>query len=233
MSTPTHEEAKLSNQLTSDTTQLASNHVKQQKVSAIYIDDKGYVQNADFTQNPIAALEKEAMTGPHAIILHRTESANADSALTSFKKGVGTHFLVDKDGTVTQTACLLQYTYHIGKIRSRCYTNGTCSKEETATIKKWGWAPKKIHDHEAEKEYPIRYPINQDSVGIEVVGQYNSTTKKWDDATKEQLKSIGKIVKLLKTEYKLTNDDIYEHDKISYKTEGEGAGLYDSANIDD
>lgn len=233
MTTPTVKDSPPSNQQTVDTTKLTPNNIKQQKVSVIYIDDKGYVQNADFTHDPISALEKGDITGPHAIVLHRTESATASSALTSFKKGVGTHFLVDKDGTVTQTASLLKYTYHIGKVRSRCYINKTCSLDETKKIKGFGWSPEKIHNHEKEKDYPTRYPINADSVGIEVVGQYNSTTKKWDEAPEKQLKSIAKIVKLLKKEYSLTDDDIYEHDKISYKTEGEGAGLYDSSHVDD
>lgn len=230
---PSTETTPPANQQTTDKTKLTPNNVKQQKVSAIYIDDKGYVQNADFTHDPITALEKGDITGPHAIILHRTESATASSALTSFKKGIGTHFLVDKDGTVTQTASLLKYTAHIGKIKSKCYINGTCSAEETKKIKGFGWAPKKVHDHEKEKDYPVRYPINADSVGIEVVGQYNSTTKTWDVAPEAQLKSIAKIIRILKKEYTLTDDDIYEHDKISYKTEGEGGGLYDSNNTYD
>lgn len=39
--------------------------------------------------------------------------------------------------------------------------------------------------------------------------------------------SIKNLVEILKAEYNLSEDDIYEHDKIAYKTNGEGAGLYD------
>lgn len=227
---PSTEKNPTEHDKTSDITQLKPNNIKQQKISTIYIDDKGYVQNANFTHSPISALEKGKIEGPHAIILHRTESPSASSAITSFKNGVGTHFLVDKDGTVTQTASLLQHTYHIGKIKSKCYENKTCPIDEMKKIKGYGWSPQKVYDHEKDKDYPTRYPINLDSIGIEVVGQYNESTKKWDEATESQLKSIAKIVKLLKKEYSLTDDDIYEHDKISYKTAGEGAGLYDSNN---
>ena len=149
---------------------------------------------------------------------------SSTSSFKTDKGGVGTHFLVDKDGVVSQCASLLEYTYHIGKIKARCKEEGNCSVEEKKTIDGFGWAPKKLHDH--EKEYSDRYPINNDSVGIEVVGAYNSTTKVWDTVTKEQEESIALIIKILKENYKLEDQDIYEHDKISYKTEGEGAGLY-------
>lgn len=39
-------------------------------------------------------------------------------------------------------------------------------------------------------------------------------------------KSIEKLVDIIKNIYELEDRDVYEHDKISYKTEGEGADLY-------
>ncbi len=174
---------------------------------------------------PIAALEKGPLTGPKAIVLHRTDSYNLESALQSFKKrGVGTHFIVDKDGTVTQTASLSKRTSHLLYIKSRCFENGTCPADEKAKIKSWGWNPKKLHNHETLKDYPTRYPLNTDSVGIEVVAKHVNGA--WEAATPAQLASISTIVKVLKDIYGIGEADIYEHDKICYKTPGEGAGLY-------
>ena len=69
-----------------------------------------------------------------------------------------------------------------------------------------------------------KYPINSDSIGIEVVGKYKSN--QWEVATQAQKDSIKNLVEILKAEYNLNNDDVYEHDKISRKTDGEGANLY-------
>jgi len=195
-----------------------------ESVTKAYVDGKGYVQNAKFVHSPVAALEKGSITGPNAIVLHRTDGWDAAGAMQSFAKGVGTHFLVDKDGTVTQAASLLKYTKHVGKIKSRCYDSGTCSADETKQIKSWGWAPEKLYNHEKVKSYPTRYPLSEDSIGIEVVAKHHNGA--WEAATPAQLASIAIIVNFLKDTYRLGDNDIYEHDKISYKTAGEGAGLY-------
>lgn len=198
-----------------------------------YVGRNGYVQNAGFVQQPIAALEKGDMTGPVAIILHRTEGASVQSALNSAKSGIGTHFYVDKDGTVYQTASLLKHTSHVGRIRSRCYEAGSCPADEMAKIKGFGWNPKRLHDHEKVKAYPTRYPKNEDSVGIETVarclkncGSNDKGTPEWEPPTAEQAESIAIIIAILQEAYSLTDADVYEHDLISYKTPGEGAGLW-------
>lgn len=201
----------------------AVTHCKDVPLKA-HIDGNGYIQNAKFVHKPIPALEKGAITGPKAIVLHRTDSSNLESSLQSFKKGVGTHFIVDKDGTVTQTASLLKKTSHVGKIKSRCYESGTCPADEKAKIKSWGWAPQKVHDHEKVKSYPARYPMNEDGIGIEVVAKNNNEV--WEAATPAQLVSITTIVRILQNAYGLGEADIYEHDQISYKKPGEGADLY-------
>ncbi|MEG0278573.1 MAG: N-acetylmuramoyl-L-alanine amidase [Morganella sp. (in: enterobacteria)] len=77
----------------------------------------------------------------HAIVLHRTGSFSLSAAMASFRNsGIGTHFIIDKDGIIRQTANTNKYAYHIGKIRAR-------------------------------------YPLNTDSLGIEVVAKYNTATK--------------------------------------------------------
>ncbi|RDY69427.1 hypothetical protein DX912_01285 [Lysobacter soli] len=154
----------------------------------IYIAANGYVQNAGFTQNPIPALETGNITGPLAIVLHRTVSTSAASTLSAFRRGIGTHFLIDKDGTTYQCASLLKKTAHVGPIRARCHIEGTCSPNELATFKDWE-SRMKCHDHEKGKRYPTRYPMNEDSVGIEVVAMYQEATMQWDAATRHRRSS--------------------------------------------
>jgi RHS repeat-associated protein len=66
------------------------------------------------------------------------------------------------------------------------------------------------------------YPNNSNSVGVEVVGRYNEKTKTWEPLTNEQIKSTADLVNGLMKAYGLTQQNIYEHDVISWKTEGEG-----------
>ena len=186
----------------------------------------GYLIDPDITKKSIPALEKGPLKDINAVVMHRTEGSSAQGAFNSFKTGTGTHFLIDKDGTIYQTASLNEHTQHVGKIRGRCMEEGNCSKEEKAFFDKTGWNPKAIHDHEKAKPYPERFPMNSDSVGIEVVGSYNAKTKTWDAPTPEQTASINKLVGMLQKEYGLNDKDVYKHDAISYKTQGEGADLY-------
>ena len=204
---------------------------QQQTAPAVAVDKDGYLTMDGVTKKPIAALEQGALKDVNAVVLHRTDSTKAQSAFDSFKTGVGTHFLIDKDGTIYQTASLNQLTYHVGKIRARCQVENTCSPQEAKTLDAMGFAPKKIHDHEAKKPYPDRYPTNSDSVGIEVVADYNPKTGKWEEPTPQQKAAIAKLVGNLQQTYGLNNADVYQHDTISYKTAGEGDGLWQGAAV--
>lgn len=105
-------------------------------------------------------------------------------------KGAGTHFMIDKDGTIYQCASLYKTTWHVG------------ARKKGITI------------------------TNNTSIGIEVVAWYDDKTHKWYEATREQKIALRKIIKILLKHYNLTENDIYEHDKIANKTAGEGANLY-------
>lgn len=197
----------------------------------VYVDDRGYVQNAGFMFKPIAALEHGRLQGPRAIVMHRTVSTTARSSLNAFARGIGTHFLIGKDGVVYQTASLLEKTYHVGPVRSRCFEESTCDAQERVAVEalERREAYRDIHNREKVKSYPERFPMNEDSVGIEVVAMYSEVTRLWDSPTSEQRESIAQLVRILQKQYSLTDADIYEHDRISRKTAGEGAGLYDGA----
>lgn len=197
-----------------------------------YVDKDGYIQNANFKLQPIPALEKGSLIGPRAIVLHRTAGDSLASALSAAGPS-GTHFYVDKDGAVHQAASLHKKTYHVGSIKSKCRAEGTCPAKEDALIASWGWAPRRIHNHEKVKAYGDRYPMNEDSVGIEVVsrcltncGRDEPDNATWEAPTPEQAESISLLIRILKRVYDLGDADIYEHDRISYKKGGEGAGLY-------
>lgn len=106
-------------------------------VSVIYVDHNGYIQNTKFISHSVPGLGHGDMPKINAIILHRTESNTKESSFSSFEnKHVRTYFFVYKNGNIYQTESLFEYTSHIGKIRSRCSEEKTCSKEESKAIKK-------------------------------------------------------------------------------------------------
>ena len=170
-----------------------------------YVDSEGYIQGADFRlptdgkgngiKTNLASFIEHGQIGKiGAIILHRTVSKSAQSSINWWQnhgaKGTGTHFLIDKDGTIYQCASLHKTTWHVGK------------RKKGITI------------------------TNKTSIGIEVVAWYDNKTQKWDEATQEQKVALRKTIKILLNHYNLTENDIYEHDKIADKTAGEGANLY-------
>lgn len=192
----------------------------------------GWLTDPGIVRNEVAGLGSGRLGEVNAVVMHRTDSPTADSALHTFATGrdgvqYGTHFLIDKDGTIYQTASLEQRTRHVGRIKSRCDAEDSCSAEEAALIAARGWDPGGTHTREQAKDYPQRYPLNQDSVGIEVVGQHRND--QWDAPTAAQQASINRLVNTLQQHYGIGDRDVYAHDVISYKTPGEGAGLYTPA----
>jgi hypothetical protein len=203
-------------------------HTQQRTVGA-----DGFLTDQNITQTRIAALEGGNLNAVNGIVLHRTAGSTAAGTLGHWRGQAnpnGTHFLIDRDGTIHQTASLNQTTSHIGRIRSRGEEEGTLTPEERTQLANTRAAPgndfQAVHRLESGKPYPQRYPTNGDSVGIEVVATYNETTKRWQDPSPQQVESIRRLVGILQTNYGLNDRDIYEHDKISYKAQGEGAGLY-------
>ncbi len=152
-------------------------------------------------------------------------------------KPTGTHFLIDNDGTIYQTANLDKQTTHVGNIRSRAEDERTLTPEERKEIARMAAANKgkdfkyytdDLHRHELTKAYPDRFPHNGDSIGIEVVGDYDKTQAAFVPPTAAQLASVGRLVEALKQRFALTNGDVFHHAAISYKdkasTEGKGLG---------
>ena len=56
-----------------------------------------------------------------------------------------------------------------------------------------------------------------------MVGRFDPKTKKWESLTTKQIEATSNLVNALMKEYNLTQKNIFEHDKISFKTDGEGS----------
>lgn len=182
-------------------------------------------------------LEHGKLEAPRAVVLHRTAAPAAESTLNAYRGGqqTGAHFLVAEDGKIIQTASLERIAWHVGTIRPRCLEQSTCAREEKAAIdalmtapgKSWGTKVHEIGDREIQKKsYPDRFPINSDSIGIEIVGKQESQDKGYAAPTKAQVEAVRALVEALKAKYGLADADVYRHGDIAYKdrTEGQGTG---------
>lgn len=128
-----------------------------------------------------------------------------------------------------------QKCWHVGILQSRCQTEGDCSPQENKTINSlihqiglsFGRRAKNLSRHEAKKKYPNRYPSNDDSIGIEVVGKFSTIAKTFGEPTSQQFKSLRFIVKIVADEFSLNIDnDVYSHGAIARKQPSEGAQLH-------
>ena len=145
--------------------------------SQLNIDDKGHVQHERVLLKTAAGretispkIERMEMPKVNGLIVHQTNSPSVSSTLNSYAQDEanGAHFLIDKDGTIYQTASLKRKTNHVGPLRSRCAQEKSCSPEETKLNEKHN--PTKENQRESKKPAGERFPSNSDSIGIELVG---------------------------------------------------------------
>ena len=134
----------------------------------------------------------------------------------------GAHFLIDKDGTIYQTASLNKTCDHVGKLKSRCAYEQTCSPGETKLNQKFN--AKAENEREIVKQAGVRYPSNKDSIGIELVGDsfpkgtnIDQKKVKFEIVTDAQNESLRWLVEQLKKEYRIPDSEVFGHPEISYK----------------
>ncbi|MBL1262047.1 MAG: N-acetylmuramoyl-L-alanine amidase [Thiotrichaceae bacterium] len=172
-----------------------------------------------------------------SIVLHRTDSSNAGSTLQAYANGKksGAHFLIDKSGKIYQTADMRKICWHIGILLPRCQIEKNCNPKELKTITalihekgfSFGRRARNLSPHEAGKKYPLRYPSNSDSLGIEVVGKFWPSKKSFDKPTQQQLKSLKWLVEIIAKEYKLNiKTNVYAHGAIARKEVPEGTQIF-------
>lgn len=182
------------------------------------------------------SIEHGKLTQVTSIVLHRTAGSSAMSSLNGYAAGqkTGAHFLVANDGKIYQTASLEVQCWHVGILYARCINENSCDPKELSTItallhqKGFSFSKrvKNVSRHELGKNYPIRYPSNMDSIGIEVVGRYNQSSKTFERPTNEQFKSLKWLNDILLKEFGLNlNNDVYAHGVIARKKKAEGIQL--------
>lgn len=211
----------------------------------------GVIRNSRIVVRLEPGIAHGALINIHAIIVHQTDSATAAATLNGYETNAnadrakpGAHFLIDKDGTIYQTASLEQRCYHIGKIRIRCYEEHKCVGVEKTYFDTLTKDPKTAFHkllnegrlHDQAKKYPARYPMNSDSIGVELVGlklgdrkdsslrsEYNDPKGPWEVPTDKQQASLQWLIRELLETLHLQRTDIYRHPQVSRKTDNEAA----------
>lgn len=177
-------------------------------------------------------IEKGALTKANALVIHQTGADSAESSLSSYDSGNnGAHFLIGKDGVIYQTARIDQKCWHVGKTRVKCLETKTCTADELKAVnallfkkgESYTVRVKNAHDREATKPYPDRYPNNDDAIGIEIVGAFDSKAGTYDTVNREQNASLVWLVQVLTAKLAIASSEVYKHGTISYKQPTEAA----------
>jgi N-acetyl-anhydromuramyl-L-alanine amidase AmpD len=208
------------------------------------IDKDGMViNNARILPKRTSAIERAPMAVVKGIIVHQTGSSTEQAVFNSYMQpgANGAHFLISKQGTIYQTASLYRRTNHVGNVRARCLAEHSCSAAEIKQYAKSG--PKATNRLEMVKSVPARYPSNQDSIGIEIVGiaslppekkmPANLTPQKqqefinnnavYEAVNGPQQSALSYLIEELKNSLQVPGTEIHRHPAVSYKNATEAA----------
>ena len=140
---------------------------------ALSIDIVGMIFSARVRPMRFLAIERAPLRYVKGIVVHQTDAFTAEATFNAYRKpgALGAHFLIDKNGTIYQTASVRQMTMHVGFIKTRCLQELTCSATTHRTRPGIN-----THRVEIRKSWPARYPTNAEAVGIELVGRASLPT---------------------------------------------------------
>ncbi|MQP64627.1 N-acetylmuramoyl-L-alanine amidase [Niveispirillum sp. SYP-B3756] len=185
------------------------------------LDGEGWAVDPKVTKQPYFNLRQGEMTAINGIVVHQTASPTLQSTLNSYQSANpnGAHFLIDKDGTLYQTASIRWLLWHVGKLRSRCLVRKVCTPKELKALNPGTWNPSGVHKIESRKKFPDRFPMNADSIGIEIVGNVIDESKDavFETVTVAQNRSLQWLVAELCRLLSIPAAEIYRHPEISYK----------------
>ncbi|MGY2401850.1 peptidoglycan recognition protein family protein [Pseudomonas sp. SDO5271_S396] len=190
------------------------------------IDNEGMLISSRVELRRFPSIEHGDLRSVRALVIHQTDAPTAQHTFNSYRnKGNGAHFLIEKDGVIYQTASLKKRCYHVGRLlRSKCQAvdKSTCDAAQIKAIESLTWTLqlRALDRYERTKNYPERYPMNADSLGIELVGKHLDK-KQYETVTALQNQSLQWLVAELYGHFSLTSKDVYTHPQISYKHLGE------------
>ena len=188
------------------------------------IDKSGHVVDARVKRAISPHIERGPLTRVRGLIVHQTGGTTAKSSLGSYAKpkANGAHFLIDRDGKIYQTASLFKQTWHVGTLRARCIAEYRCNSVELKSLARFD--PRAEHRNEMAKSIPDRYPANEDSLGIEIVGAVvtqkgASPAEKgvFESVNEKQNASLKWLVHALAIKFSVPMTEVFRHPVVSRK----------------
>lgn len=168
-----------------------------------YTITNGVMKGEDVTNSITNTTLRPKLEMINAIVLHRTVSSSASSAVTTTMNNEGKsgfHIVVDTDGSITQVNNFNNRANHVGQPK------GDVSNYNSIGIEVVGM--------------PVDKDGNSTTVDKDIVG--------WQDLTDEQIESTAQAVSTIMQEYDLGYNDVFPHEDVSYKTAGEGQTVLDA-----
>lgn len=186
----------------------------------LVLDKDGMVLDPRVRAARQSTIERADMPKVNGIIVHQTGGSTAASSLSSYRNAgaSGAHFLIDRDGTIYQTASMYKKTWHVGKLKARCLVEQRCTPVELAALKKFN--PTAENKQEKAKQVPDRYPSNDDSVGIELVGKVLANGV-YEAVTAAQNTSLHWLVTEIQTTLGVAVTEVFRHPEVSRKNPSE------------
>jgi N-acetyl-anhydromuramyl-L-alanine amidase AmpD len=200
----------------------------------LYITKEGYVDAEKVQLKIIPNIEHEKMDVVNGIVVHQTDSSTATSTFNTYAKprAPGAHFLIDKDGTIYQTASLYKVTWHVGDVQSRCLATLKCDATELKhaqaleNIKGNQARANAVNANEGIKSWPDRYPSNKDAIGIELVGKAfdkGGKEAEYEATTEQQNTSLAWLIKELADTLGVSMQEVYRHPQVGRKNSTEAS----------
>lgn len=183
------------------------------------------------------SIERGRMTTVRGIIVHQTGAPTARSSLSSYQNASanGAHFLIEPNGTIYQTASIYKKTWHVGRLKARCLAENRCTPVETQALRRFN--PAREHTQEMQKKVPDRYPSNEDSIGIELVGEalprganIPDSEKTYQPVTDVQNASLRWLVAELARTLGVPITETFRHPVVSRKNPTEASTAQWSTN---
>ncbi|MEW5288896.1 peptidoglycan recognition family protein [Erwinia papayae] len=192
----------------------------------LFIDKNGMTDAERIVKKRFTTIERQDLNQINGIVVHQTYSKTSNSTFNSYqnKNSTGAHFLIDKDGTIYQTASLYKVTWHVGQMKSRCYLEKKCPPGDLKVISalERSWRNyQKVSDIERKKAFPSRFPANSDSIGIEIVGMAYKVDESKEDiyepVNDRQNSSLKWLIAELTETLHVARAEIYRHPEIARK----------------
>lgn len=198
----------------------------------VIISSDGFIVHPFVKIQRVSTLGARPMYEVHGIVVHQTGGSSLQGALASAasRDGIGAHFYIDLDGTIYQTASLDRSCGHVGFLKPRCLAEHRCTPNEAERLRKLydRCASTTIHREEMKKSFPDRYPSNNDSIGIELVGDVGpkdapEAKKAFHPVTQRQNELLKWLIPIICRYHMISSTEIYRHPVLSRKNPTEAA----------